>query len=92
MISRGFGGRVGDYAARLTRVPRDHPEGWIEAWGNLYTELAIAIEARRDGHAIDHSLLHYPTVEDGARGVRFVESALESDAAGGAWVDCTLSL
>ena len=90
VISRGFGEGVREYAARLTRVPREHPEGWIEAWGNLYTELAVAIEARRDGRAIDHALLQYPTVEDGARGVKFIEAAVESNAAGGAWVDCTL--
>ncbi len=84
------GDAVGDYARRLTRLPRAHPEGLIEAWGNLYTEVAIAIEARRDGREIDPSLLQYPTVEDGARGVKFIEAAWESHRAGGAWTDCTL--
>lgn len=91
-ISRGTGAGVGDYAERLTRLPRAHPEGLLEAWGNLYTELAIAIEARRDGLALDRSLLQYPTVEDGARGVKFIEAALESHEAGGQWIDCTLPL
>lgn len=91
-ISRGFGAGVGAEAARFTRTPRGHPEGWPEAWANLYTELAIAIEARRDGRSVDPGLLHHPTVEDGARGVKFVEAALESHRAGGAWVDCALPL
>ena len=92
IVSRGFGAGIGAYAERLTRVPRDVPEGWIEAWANLYTEFAVAIEARRDGREIDRGMLQYPTVEDGALGVKFIEAALESDAADGAWVDTTLAL
>ncbi|MGH6912764.1 MAG: Gfo/Idh/MocA family protein, partial [Geminicoccales bacterium] len=91
-ISRGFGAGVRPAAARFTRTPRGHPEGWPEAWANLYTEIALAIEARRDGRAIDPAILEYPTVLDGARGVRFIEAALESHRAGGAWVDCSLAL
>ena len=92
IVTRGFGAGIGERAERLTRAPRNHPEGWIEAWGNLYTEFAIAVEARRDGREIDRDLLDFPTVEDGALGVKFIEAALESDAAGGAWVGATLSL
>jgi predicted dehydrogenase len=91
-LSRGFGAGVGPAATRFTRTPRGHPEGWPEAWANLYTELALAIEARRDGRTIDPSLLDYPTVVDGARGVKFIEAAVESNRTGGSWVDCTLPL
>jgi predicted dehydrogenase len=91
-ISRGFGAGIGPAAARLTRTPRGHPEGWPEAWANLYAEIALAIEARRDGREIDRSLLDFPTVEDGARGVRFLAAAVESHRSGGAWVDCSLAL
>ena len=91
-ISRGFGAGVMPAAARFTRTPRGHPEGWPEAWANLYTEIALAIEARRDGRAIDRSILDYPTVVDGARGVRFMEAAVQSHEAGGGWVDCSLAL
>jgi predicted dehydrogenase len=90
-ISRGFGAGVGAAASRFTRTPRGHPEAWPEAWANLYSEVALAIEARRDTRPLDRALLHYPTVEDGARGVKFVEAALQSHEAGGAWVDCALS-
>ena len=91
-ISRGRGAGVGSAAVRLLRVPRGHPEGWLDAWANLYTELAIAIEARRDKRQVDLSLLDYPTVIDGARGVKFIEAAVKSHKAGGEWVDCRLSL
>ena len=91
IISRGAGAGVRPLAARGTRTPRGNSEGWIEAWANLYSEVATAIEARREGITLDASTLEYPTVEDGARGVAWVAAALESDRAGGAWRDCSLS-
>ncbi|OJU84333.1 MAG: hypothetical protein BGO06_13775 [Shinella sp. 65-6] len=72
-------------------MPRGHPEALRDAWGNLYEELAIAIEARRAGRTIPEGLLEYPTVLDGALGVRFVEAAAASSKAGGVWLDCTLA-
>ena len=92
VITRGAGAGMLPGTERYIRTPRGHPEGWLEAWANLYTELAVAIEARRDGREVDRSLLNYPTVEDGARGVKFVEAAVESSAAGGTWVDCALRI
>jgi hypothetical protein len=71
----------------VSRVPRGHPEGYLEAFANLYTEAAVAIEARRDGRTLPAGLLDYPTVEDGAVGVAFVEAAIESSRRDGAWVD-----
>jgi hypothetical protein len=71
----------------MTRTPRGHPEGWIEAWANLYAEFAVAIEARRSGRAIPADLLDFPTVEDGARGMQFIEATVASSQAGGCWVD-----
>lgn len=91
-ISRGHGAGVGPAGLRFTRTPRAHPEAMIEAWANLYTELAVAIEARRDGRAVDPALLNFPTVEDGARGMKFIDATMASHAADGAWVDCTLAL
>jgi predicted dehydrogenase len=92
VIARGSGAGVGPTAGRLVRVPRGHPEGWIDAWANLYTEFAVAVEARRAGRKLRPGLLNCPTVIDGARGVRFIEAAVESHRSGGAWVDCTLKL
>jgi predicted dehydrogenase len=91
-ISRGRGAGIGAAADRFARVPRGHPAGWLDAWANLYTEFAIAIEARRDKRELDPGLLDYPTVIDGARGVKFIEAAVLSHSAGGAWADCRLAL
>ena len=88
VISRGHGHGVSPSVERLVRMGRGFPEGIIEAWGNLYTEFALAVAARRDGLVPPEGWLLYPTVDQGARGVRFIEAAVESHAAGGAWVSC----
>jgi predicted dehydrogenase len=89
---RGQGAGISAAASRFNRQPRGSPQALIDAWASLYTEFAIAIEARRAGTQLPPDLLAYPTVLDGARGVKFVEAAIKSHRAGGAWVDCRLEL
>ena len=79
-------------SARGSRIGKGHPEGFHEGFANIYADAAEAIAARRSGRAADPLSLHFPTVEDGARGVRFVEAALDSSNAGGRWIDCRLTL
>jgi hypothetical protein len=69
-----------------------HPEGFFEAFANLYADAAEAIVARRTGTPPDPLALDVPTALDGARGVRFIEAALQSSRADGRWVDCRLAL
>ena len=92
ILSRGQGGGIDSGVERFVRLARGFSEGMIEAWGNLYTEFAMAVAARRDGVTPPADWLNYPTVEHGAQGVRFIESAVESNQAGGSWVDCRLNL
>lgn len=89
---RGTGAGMNAAGSRFSRLPRGNPQGWSDAWACLYSEFAIAIEARRDGVPVPNGLLDYPTVVDGARGIKFLDAALESHRAGGAWVDCRLQL
>lgn len=89
-IVRGAGSGVVSAAARLTRLPRGHGEALSDAWGNLYTELAVAIAARREGMELPDGLLTLATAIDGARGVKFVEAAADSHEAGGVWTKCWL--
>ena len=92
IIARGPGAGMNAAGMRFSRVPRGNPQGWVDAWAGLYTEFAIAVEARRAGVAPPAGLLDYPTVVDGARGIRFLEAALQSHRADGAWVDCRLAI
>lgn len=72
-------------ARRWTRVGLGHPEGFFEAFANLYTEVADALLATSDGKAYAKADLSFPDVTDGARGVSFVESAMRSYTTGGVW-------
>jgi hypothetical protein len=72
-------------AGRWTRVGLGHPEGFFEAFANLYTEAADALLDRSAGKTWVKADLGFPDVTDGVRGVAFVESAMRSYATGGAW-------
>jgi len=90
-LSRGSGD-LSAAAGRATRVPPGHPEGYLEGFANLYRDLAEQIWAKIEKRQPDPLALFVPTVEDGARGVRFVHAAVESSNRGGVWVDATLDL
>ncbi len=91
VLSRG-GPTIGMAATLATRIPAGHPEGYLEGFANLYRDLAEQIRARRAKRAPDPRALLVPTVEDGARGVKFIAAAVESSAKNGAWVDLLLEL
>jgi predicted dehydrogenase len=85
-ITRGGAG-AGPVAGRVTRVPPGHPEGYLEGFANIYSDIAEVVTARLEGRDPDPQACGFPTVEDGVRGVKFIEAAVESSAAGGIWVD-----
>ena len=76
------------FAARSCRIVAGHPEGFPEAFANLYSDAAEAIAARRTGTRADPLALHFPTSLDGLIGVRFVTGVMESSERKGAWVRC----
>ena len=71
-------------ARRASRLPPGHPEGYYEAFANLYLNFADAIVAGRRG--VKAAERDFPTATDGARTMAFIETALESNAAGGKWM------
>ncbi len=77
-------------AARASRIVAGHPEGFHEAFANIYSDAAEAIAARRSGEDADPLALGFPNEIDGAIGVRFVEAAVASSAADGQWIDATI--
>ncbi|CAN7694976.1 Gfo/Idh/MocA family oxidoreductase [Rhizobium sp. LjRoot30] len=84
-ISRGHGAGVLADAERFVHIPRGHPEALSDAWGNLYEEIADAIEANKAGDSSNKGL-HYPGLVEGAAGVAFIQAAIESNQGGGQWV------
>jgi predicted dehydrogenase len=74
-----------DSAQRASRLPAGHPEGFIEAFANIYGGVVADIRARLAGIAADPLAADYPRVEDGARGVRFIERTVASAASEAKW-------
>ena len=91
LMTRRIDGALSPEATRAARVEIGHPEGYQEAFATLYREAADAIAARRAGQACDPLSLDFPTVIDGAKGLKFIEAALESSRTG-RWVSCKLEV
>lgn len=83
LITRGGVG-AGPAAARVSRIPAGHPEGYLEGFATIYAEAARAIRAAEAGVRLDPAVA-FPTVEDGVEGVAFIEAAVKSSARNGAW-------
>ena len=73
-------------AAHASRIPGGHPEGYLEGFAQLYTDLAEQIYARREGRKPNSASLLVPGVEDGVDGMRFIAATLASSRRNGAWV------
>ncbi|MEO8152463.1 MAG: Gfo/Idh/MocA family oxidoreductase [Rhizobacter sp.] len=84
ILTRGSPG-LSESAKNATRLPAGHPEAFIEAFANIYRGVAADIRARQAGHAADPLRADYPTLADGARGVRFIEKVIESAASQSKW-------
>ncbi|MBS1820749.1 MAG: Gfo/Idh/MocA family oxidoreductase [Acidobacteria bacterium] len=82
MITRGGPG-VGAAAARATRIPSGHPEGYFEAFAQLYTDLADQISAHIQKQDAPANIV--PGVTDGVEGMRFIDAVLRSSRNGSAW-------
>jgi predicted dehydrogenase len=84
LITRNGAG-AGPEAGRLSRVPSGHPEGYLEAFASIYSEVARAIEARRAGRPTPDGVM-FPTIDDGVAGVAFVDACVRSSARNSAWI------
>jgi predicted dehydrogenase len=84
LITRNGSG-AGDAAARISRVPPGHPEGYLEGFANIYSEAADAIVAHREGREPAAEVM-YPTIMDGLKGVEFIDACIRSSARNAAWV------
>ena len=76
---------AGPEAARFSRIPPGHPEGYLEGFANLYGEAAEAIRAAQGGTAPPREV-HYPGLQDGLAGMAFIDACLRSSKRDGAWI------
>jgi predicted dehydrogenase len=83
------GAGAGPAAARVSRVPPGHPEGYLEGFANIYAEVARAVIARREGGAVAADVT-FPGIREGLEGVAFVDACVRSSRRNGAWVGLAL--
>src|SRR6187402_786679 len=86
-VYRTANGYLGKNAAAATRTPPSHPEGYLEAFANIYKNFATAIRARLDKRKIAKGdpANDFPKIEDGVRGMAFIEAVVKSSKANAAW-------
>jgi predicted dehydrogenase len=79
---------VGDLypsTAAHSRIPAGHPEGYLEAFANIYRNVAYCLQARLLGETPDPLYTDFPTVEDGLRGMQFIEKVVTSSNSSDKW-------
>ena len=86
-VYRTANGYLGKAALAAGRTPPAHPEGYLEAFANVYQAFASAIRARLEGRKLakDDPALDFPKIEDGIRGMAFIEAVVNSSKRNAAW-------
>ncbi|MES2874382.1 MAG: Gfo/Idh/MocA family oxidoreductase [Bacteroidota bacterium] len=86
----GYTDRLSSYATHNCRTPGGHPEGYLEAFGNLYRNFALALSSRIDGKEAPPEVLDFPSVEEGIRGMAFIDNVVRSNESTEKWTDYTV--
>ena len=86
-ILRTGGHHLSNYASFNSRTPGGHPEGYLEAFGNLYRNFALCLSAGIDGTKPAPEALDFPSVEEGVRGMAFIDTVVKSGLSNEKWTD-----
>ncbi len=89
-IYRTGAGYNSSFAAHNTRVPAGHPEGYLEAFGNLYRNFSLTVRAKLNGEEPKAEWLDFPSVNEGIRGMAFVNNVIDSGQSTEKWKEFTL--
>lgn len=84
-IYRTGNGYLCESATAHARIPAGHPEGYLEAFANIYRNFAADLSARLTGETSPAYASDYPTIKDGVRGMAFIEAVVESSKNNAAW-------
>lgn len=82
-----YGDRLSSYATQNCRTPGGHPEGYLEAFGNIYRNFALTLSARIDGTEPTKENLDFPRVDDGIRGMAFIDNVVASGQSDKKWFE-----
>jgi predicted dehydrogenase len=89
-IRRTGAGYVSSYARHNTRTPAGHPEGYLEAFANLYRNFALTLQAEQAGQTPAPEALDFPGMEEGVRGMAFIENVIASGRSSQKWTEFTV--
>ncbi|RYF88817.1 MAG: gfo/Idh/MocA family oxidoreductase, partial [Chitinophagaceae bacterium] len=81
----GYTDRLSKYATHNARTPGGHPEGYLEAFGNIYRNFALTLASKIDGTEASPEILDFPRVEDGIRGMGFINTVVASNESSEKW-------
>lgn len=85
-VIRTGGAGLSPWATANTRTPAGHPEGYLEAFANLYRHFAAALQARLAGEEPNPIDLDFPSVEEGVRGMQFIEAIVSTKNSNQKWI------
>ena len=86
-IYRAGQGYLSAMAKNNCRTPGGHPEGYLEAFANIYKNFALTLSARIDNKELDKNLIEFPSVEDGIRGMAFIDNVVKSNESNNKWTE-----
>ncbi|HVM87129.1 MAG TPA: Gfo/Idh/MocA family oxidoreductase [Puia sp.] len=82
-----YGDRLSSYATQNCRTPGGHPEGYLEAFGNIYRNFALTLAAKMEGKAPSKEALDFPGADDGIRGMAFIDNVVASGQSDKKWTE-----
>ena len=85
-----YGDRLSSYAIHNSRTPGGHPEGYLEAFANIYHNFALTVSARIDGTTPTPEMLDFPRVDEGIRGMAFIDNVVKSSQSDEKWTEYTI--
>jgi predicted dehydrogenase len=83
----GYGDRLSSFAIQNCRTPGGHPEGYLEAFANLYRNFALTVSAKAEGKNPTPEMLDFPTAADGVRGMAFIDNVVASGQSDKKWTE-----
>jgi len=86
IISRGRD-EMYPHAQSFSRIPAGHPEGYFEAFANIYSTFCKALSKKLAGESLTAEDMDFPSVAEGVQGVQYIEKCVESSQKGAAWID-----
>ncbi len=86
-IFRAGSGYLSDMAKNNCRTPGGHPEGYLEAFANIYKNFALTLSAKINNTQVDQDQVEFPSVEDGIRGMAFIENVVKSSNSNEKFID-----